>query len=249
MKTTRRTVYFPACGFGFWYLLGVYMRMVRDIPPQSHIHQHYIIRGSSAGSMMCLVSCLKDQYLSFDWIANTAEKIRNKYTKTGRIPNLRIIVKEFIGHLVRAADPEKLKYCFDNRCLEIQISRVTCCGLVPEIVSPIFIEEFMELMEISCTIPLMSRNLNPFGNFQICCARRRHNNSASWCCSASYVDGGFVEYCASPEPADMIVSIKYRTIIIPSREWCERTWKEGLEWNGGVVRSTEPPTVIQMNRI
>lgn len=250
MPNTRRTIYFPACGFGFWYLLGAYMRMERDVPTNTTVHYNHIIRGSSAGSMICLVSCLKNECLSFDWIYNTAESIRDKYTTVGGIPNMRLLTEEFVGHLIRAADPDKLKYCFDNRCLEIQISRVTCCGLKPVIVSPTSIEEFMELVVISCTIPLISRNLNPCDpthDFQLCCVRRQHD-TASWCCATAYVDGGFAEYCASPDPADMVVPVMHRTIIIPSREWCERVWREGMEWDGGVGVTT-PPISTQMNRI
>ena len=227
------------------------MRMVRDLPTNTTIHHHHIIRGSSAGSLICLVSCLKDEYVSIDWIMGVAAVIRDKYTTVGSIPNLRIIVEDFVGHLIRAADPDKLKYCFENQCLEIQISRVTCCGLIPEIVSPTSIEELMELAVISCTIPLISRNLNPCdptNDFQVCCVKRR-NDTTHWCCATAYVDGGFAEYCASPEPADMVVPVIHRTIIIPSNEWCERVWREGMEWEWGGVESTTPPTTAQMNRI
>jgi hypothetical protein len=45
------TIYFPACGFGFWYLLGKYER-IRENQSQ------YILSGSSAGSLICLCSLL-----------------------------------------------------------------------------------------------------------------------------------------------------------------------------------------------
>ena len=230
------------------------MRIDRDVrrtnQHPSHIHHRHILRGSSAGSMICLVSCLKDEYRTFEWIANTAETICDIHSKTGGIPNMRVIVEEFVGQLIRAADPDKLKYCFDNRCLEIQISRVTCCGLKPEIVSPTSINELMELVVISCTIPLISRNLNPCDpkhDFQLCCVRRRSDNS-SWCCATAYVDGRFVEYCGSTEPADTVIPVKHRTIVIPSREWCERVWREGMEWDG-TSSSATPPTSSHMNRV
>jgi len=226
------------------------MRMVRDLPTNITIHHHHIIRGSSAGSMICLISCLKDEYVTFDWIMSVAGAIRDKYTNVGGIPNMRLIAEEFVNHLILAADPDKLKYCFDNQCLEIQISRVTCCGLKPEIVSPTSIEELVELVVISCTIPLISRNLNPcdpINDFQLCCVRRKH--TASWCCATAYVDGGFSEYCASPDPADTVVPVMHRTIVIPSREWCERVWEEGLGWDGSGVGVTTSPATTQMNRL
>ena len=240
MMDTRRTIYFPACGFGFWYLLGVYMRMERQ---HTAIHRKHIIRGSSAGTMICLVSCLKDEYRSFDWIMNVSQQIRDKYTRIGSLPNLRVIAGEFANHLIRAADPEKLEYCFDNQCLEIQISRITWCGLKPEIISPTSIEELMELVAISCTIPLISRNLNPCDpndDFQLCCVRRKHD-TASWCCAAAYVDGGFAEYCGAMAPADLVVPVMYRSIIVPSTEWCQQVWREGM--------ACSPPTNTQMTRI
>ena len=43
------TIYFPACGFGFWYLLGKYEH-IREKQSQ------YILSGSSAGSLICLCS-------------------------------------------------------------------------------------------------------------------------------------------------------------------------------------------------
>ena len=43
------TIYFPACGFGFWFLLGKYER-IRENQSQ------YILSGSSAGSLICLCS-------------------------------------------------------------------------------------------------------------------------------------------------------------------------------------------------
>ena len=73
------------------------MRMERDLPNNITIHHNHIIRGSSAGSMIFLVSCLKDEYRTFEWIYNTAETIRDKYSRVGGIPNMRVIAEKCFG--------------------------------------------------------------------------------------------------------------------------------------------------------
>ena len=42
-------IYFPPCGFGFWYELGIL---------NSNKYDNYNLYGSSAGSLICLLSLL-----------------------------------------------------------------------------------------------------------------------------------------------------------------------------------------------
>jgi len=45
----KREVHFPACGFGFWYLLGIYVKNKRRL-------KRCIVTGSSAGTLICALS-------------------------------------------------------------------------------------------------------------------------------------------------------------------------------------------------
>lgn len=69
-----KTIYFPACGFGFWYLLGKY----------SHIHNetsNHILIGSSAGSLICFCSLIDRKYPLYETIEKCAMEVLDTYNK------------------------------------------------------------------------------------------------------------------------------------------------------------------------
>ncbi len=69
-------IYFPACGFGFWYLLGKYERMKHDKNSNNLI-------GSSGGSLICVCSLIDKKYPLYDTAMDCAKKVFDEYSNQG----------------------------------------------------------------------------------------------------------------------------------------------------------------------
>ncbi len=85
--------YFPPCGFGFWYQLGV-LESIKD--------SEYKLYGSSAGSLICLVSLL-DSDEKVNYLLNKALMIKQLINKRGiiQIFNIYNYVSEFTNLLIK----------------------------------------------------------------------------------------------------------------------------------------------------
>lgn len=71
-----KNIYFPPCGFGFWYLLGVL---------NSQNYNDYNLYGSSAGSLICLVSLLNKNDRNLNTILNLCIDIQKKKLCASRV--------------------------------------------------------------------------------------------------------------------------------------------------------------------
>ena len=148
------TLYFPGGGFGFWYLLGIYLKK-RE---QQNENIKYQLVGCSAGSLICLVSLLKEEYINFYFIfeiyhqaINNQKGIVNTYCL---LDSLFILIEDYL-------DYEKLSLNLQN--LAIHITEVNfICGCLPhfrkKIIQPENLSHLKKLCLSSCQIPFFGRS-------------------------------------------------------------------------------------------
>jgi hypothetical protein len=203
-------------------------------------YRNYNFHGSSAGSLMCLVACLRDDVLVsnvFDIIVTVGEIIRTRHA--GTYLNLDTIVVDFLRDITPYIDANKLAYCLDNRTIGIHVSRITCGPIRREIIYPVDLDELFAAVRMSCYIPIMSRGGN--GAWCICCV----STDTGW-----YIDGGFSDWFAVPL-SDISIIARVRKITIPDRAWSFDAFNTGVGDSSAIFSglSTAPPTVNTMTRV
>ena len=144
--------YFPPCGFGFWYLLGIY-EVIKN-------QKNSILIGASAGSLICVCSLLKKEDLINNVIkcANETkeEYINNKKTYFYNFYNITYL---FIDKLFKYIDRENLEY--NLKKIRIQTTEVSgLTYIVKHQIEAKTLEHLRELVLASCYIPLLSNYNN-----------------------------------------------------------------------------------------
>lgn len=147
-------LYFPGGGFGFWYLLGVYMKL-RDTEPN---FKNYQLIGCSAGSLICLVSLLKKEYINFNFCVSLYEEARNHQKG---IINTYVLINSLFNLTVDYIDYENLSLNLSN--LYIHTTEITffwgCLPCVKKnIEQAVNLEYFRQLCLSSCQLPFFGRS-------------------------------------------------------------------------------------------
>jgi predicted patatin/cPLA2 family phospholipase len=200
-----KTIYFPACGFGFWYLLGKY----------THIHNDPTVRtliGSSAGSLICFCSLLDRKYPLYETVEQCAVEVLDTYKRTHCIFNLYTISWLFV-HKLRAYIDETMVEERLKR-IQIQMTEVHIHGYKysRRRITPISVEQLCELCLASCYIPLMSRHTNCL--YYMIDGRR-------------YIDGAFSD-AVLPIGYPTVHTMKYAAVVIPDKTKIKKMYDDGV---------------------
>lgn len=205
--------YFPGGGFGFWYLLGIYIK-IREITPNSN---SYKLVGCSAGSLICLVSLLKEEYINFDFLLF----IYKQSTKEqGRILNIYMLIHKLCEVVKDYIDYEKLSLNLQN--LRIHITEINFfLGCIPKlkkkIAIPIDLEDLKYLILASCQIPILGRSQNHCFFIEI------HNKL--------YIDGMFSENQLNEEDCiQKIDSWGHLSLNFPSDYQIQQMYSSGYKY-------------------
>lgn len=152
----KKKLYFPPCGFGFWYQLGV-LDSLKD--------QNIYLYGASAGSLICLISLLNREDREISKILNECEVIQNDLFKKGilayfNIYNYSSIFSEVIINQISEKYSEelikkKLQY-INIQVTEIKFENRIFPYLESNFINPKDLRELNELVIASCYIPLLS---------------------------------------------------------------------------------------------
>ena len=200
--------YFPPCGFGFWYQLGV-LDSIKE--------NDYEIYGSSAGSIICLMYLLKKEDRSFERLSYIANQIRNnhliiniyKYVNEFILSNYEIIngyTEDYINH--------KLSKIF------IEVTEINFFYIFPYlkkiIKNPKNLEELKTFILASCYVPLISFYRNPFS--------LKINKKY-------YIDGFFGSLSNVSNDFIKINSYNYGTLIPNKPKKCLLLYKTGKKYN------------------
>ena len=142
--------YFPPCGFGFWYLLGIYETIKND---------NNILIGASAGSLICVCSLLKKEDL-INTVIKCAEETKTEYNKkTVLFYNFYNITYLFLDKLFNYIDKEKLEDNLKN--IRIQTAEISgLIHIVKHQIEPRTLNHLRELVLASCYIPVLSNYNN-----------------------------------------------------------------------------------------
>lgn len=150
------SLYFPGGGFGFWYLLGIYIKL-RDTV--SNFHDYQIV-GCSAGSLICLVSLLKEEYLNLYFLVVLFQE---SLQEQRQLLNIHTLVSKLFELAKDYIDYEKLSLNLQN--LRIHVTEIDFFwGCLPKlnkkIVSPLDLDHLKDLILASCQIPVLGRSQN-----------------------------------------------------------------------------------------
>jgi hypothetical protein len=189
------TIYFPACGFGFWYLFGKYEH-IRSTQAK------YILSGSSAGSLICICSLIesKDDMSLSEMVARLGIDSATECKAKTCLVNLHMIIDVFISKLFTHIDES-------NEETHRQLSRLRIQTTVfhwpfwfeKRQTTPTSLAHLKELCLASCHIPIAI----DFGKrITYCINGERH------------IDGGFIDYYI-PHVESFNAS-SYNSLVIPS---------------------------------
>ena len=147
-------LYFPGGGFGFWYLLGIYMKL-RDTLPN---FRNYQLIGCSAGSLICLVSLLKEEYINLEFFVFLYQQAREE--QSGML-NTYDLINSLFNLTVDYIDYENLSLNLSN--LYIHTTEITffwgCLPCVKKnIEQAVNLEYFRQLCLSSCQLPFFGRS-------------------------------------------------------------------------------------------
>jgi hypothetical protein len=195
----KREVHFPACGFGFWYLFGVYIRNQKRL-------NRCILSGSSGGALICLCSLLPDKSRNYKTIMRIAKRVSE--TKT---TNLYEIIYMFVDELIELIeiDEQRLKR------IRIQVAKLeTSFPFVSKVhITPSNLAELREACIASAYIPFISN----------------YNNQLYYGIGDSrYIDGGLFDYIGKNENT-IQVPFNFVGLRMPTEEECKNRFNEGLK--------------------
>ncbi len=189
------TIYFPACGFGFWYLLGKYEH-IRSKQSQ------YILSGSSAGSLICLCSLVNvdDNTQFHKRIVDIALDTLNECKQTSYFITLNRIVYIFITKLLSHIDESNEETRQQLKRLRIQTTVFHWpFWFEKRQTVPNSLTHLKELCLASCHIPLV---INFGKHFTYSVNDELH------------IDGGFIDYYIPHITS--FSGRSYSSLIIPS---------------------------------
>jgi hypothetical protein len=136
--------YFESCGFGFWYLLGVYIRNKKAF-------DNCVLSGSSGGALVCICSLLPKKHRNYRTIMRLANTAIDK-------TNLYEIIYLFVDELIKLIKfkANKLKR------IRIQVTRLQTSYpyVVREEIAPANLSELREACIASAYIPCISNYNN-----------------------------------------------------------------------------------------
>jgi hypothetical protein len=190
------TIYFPAGGFGFWYLFGKYEHIRKK-------QSEYILSGSSAGSLICLCSlidCGDEPF--FETILQIATDVLPEYYRRTYFINMYILIDIFISKLFARIDEK-------NERTQQQLKRIRIQTTVfhppfwfeKRQTTPTSLAHLRDLCLASCYIPFVA-NINNCITYPI--DGERH------------IDGVFVDFYIPHISSFCVVS--FRGLRIPSRQ-------------------------------
>lgn len=149
--------YFPPVGFGFWFQFGV-LNSIKD--------DDYIIYGSSAGSIICLINILKPEDRHLENILFISNKIRKKYKYNINLYNF---INDFIKQIYVIIQNYDETYISNKlKFTNIEVSQIHTCYFIPYKISSNFIQpknliHLQKLIIASCFVPIVTVcNYNPF---------------------------------------------------------------------------------------
>jgi hypothetical protein len=201
--------YFPPIGFGFWFQLGV-LNSIKN--------NNYIIYGSSAGSIICLMNILKPEDRKLENILYICNKIRKKYKYN---INLYHFINDFIKQIYIIIQYYDDTYISNKlKITNIEVSQIHTYCFIPYKISSVFIQpknllHLQKLIIASCFVPILTiYKYNPFF-YTI-------NNKI-------YIDG-FVGSCSNHNNLIKINSYKYGTLVPKSNKYFKKLYYLGCNY-------------------
>ncbi len=140
-----KTYYFPAGGFGFWYLLGKYKQLEKSIDD--------VYIGSSAGSLICVCSLIDKKYNLFETVLKCAMKTLKKCKQKTQTINLYFVTSIFLDKLEAFVDKNTLAVNLTR--IKIQVTEINGFHIKKHQIQPKSWEHLKRLCVASCYIPLI----------------------------------------------------------------------------------------------
>lgn len=147
--------YFPPAGFGLWYQLGILHTIQKK-------YTEYHLYGGSAGSIICILSILKEKDSTFENIVKISDKIRKTIFNLNYYYYLDLFIKEIfkiINNYKIEYIQEKLKKIFIE-VSEINIS-MNLNFFERKFINPKNLTELRNLCIASCYLPFLFNYKNP----------------------------------------------------------------------------------------
>jgi hypothetical protein len=197
-----KTYYFPACGFGFWYLLGKYKQLDKT--------DDDIYIGSSGGSLVCVCSLIDKKYNLFEIVFKCALESLYEYKQITYMVNLYIVVSIFLDKLEPFIDKDTLAVKLTR--IKIQVTEINGFYIKKHQIQPKSWFHLKQLCLASCYIPFVC-NWN---------WRLRYEMEGLY-----FIDG-VVADLYSPNLFQTFDVSGYRGLIIPSAERVTKMYLTGL---------------------
>ena len=198
--------YFAPSGFGIWYQLGVYEK-IKD--------EDNFLYGSSSGSLICLISLLKEKDYNFCKLINIAKDIKNSSNL-----NLYDYTSKFTSEIIKiisSYDDEYINKKLNRINIEVTLIKF---NPIPSLKSIFFkpkdLNDLRNLVHASCYVPLISYYKNIF--------YYKYNNLIM-------IDGFFGNFSNINNSIIKINSYKYATIIPCDENDAINKYKEGNKYN------------------
>jgi hypothetical protein len=141
----RRKVHFPACGFGFWYLLGILVRNKKRL-------KRCIVSGTSSGTLICALT-LTNQDDLYNKLMDVATEC--KFTN---LHDIFVYTLDSIFSLVE--DTERTRRKLRHICIVVTKIQSDFPFVKREVITPTSLSELRELCIASAYIPFISNYQN-----------------------------------------------------------------------------------------
>jgi hypothetical protein len=191
------TIYFPACGFGFWYLLGKYEHIRKN-------QSDYILTGSSAGSLICLCSLVDfgDDENFAGKIIKVALETLDEYKNQTHLLNYYILQSIFISKMFKHINETSDKTQQQLKRIRIQTTQFhPPFWFEKRQTTPTSLAHLKELCLASCYIPFISN----------------YDNRLTYLSNGEHhIDGSFIDMYI-PNTESFIVP-HYNLFELPSEE-------------------------------
>lgn len=197
-----KTYYFPACGFGFWYLLGKYQRLEKS--------DDDIYIGSSGGSLICVCTLIDTKQHLFETVLKCALDTLYQYKRTTYMVNLYLLVSIFLDKLELFVDKDILALRLQN--VRIQITEINGFCIKKHQIQPRSWNHLKQLCLASCYIPLVC-NWNCRLRYEI---------------DGLYFVDGFVADLYFPNLYQTFDVSGYRGLMIPSKDRVTKMYLTGF---------------------
>lgn len=140
-----KRIFFPGCGFGFWFLLPQLFLVADD----------HDICGASGGSLMCLIALLPKEHRTYEFIMKHALETFNEISFPLNIYDL---LSRFVNKLSKYVERDNVNR--NMKRMSVQLTQITLYppSLKRVFVFPQTIEELLNVILISTYIPMLARN-------------------------------------------------------------------------------------------